>query len=803
MRLPALIVCLFLSLMSQAQSVKGRITDGVTGEPLPFVAVVIATSNQGVYSDIDGYFELRALPTGTQVNFSFVGYEGLQKTWQGEQPWLVQLTPKPFQLSEVIVLPGENPAERIIRKAIENKALNHPEKGNSFTYDSYNKLVFTMLLDSSISNDPVKYNSLDSSTQEVVDFTKDQHLFLMESVSKRKFLPPGKSEETIIASRVSGLTNPQFSLLATQLQSFSFYGESVNIFDLSYLSPLSDQAIRKYLFILEDTTFAGSDTVYTVSFRPRKGKNFVGMKGQLFIHTNRYAIQNVIAEPFESAGGFHVKIQQHYEFVNDKKWFPVQLNSLITMPFASVNNFDLVGIGKSYIKNIVLDPELRARDFTPVTIQMQAGALNAPDSVWNKYRSLEPDARDARTYHVVDSLGKAENFDKFAQALLILSTGKIPWGPISFDIDRLMRFNNFEGFRGGLGLHTNERMSKYFEVGGYWAYGFRDKRKKYGGDLVVHLRKKRSMWLKILYEQDVMETGGNQLDRSVFTTGLNTNIYPLFISRMDRREKWQAEWNSRLIGNLTTRFFGNMQRITPYRESFFREERDAAETRLVRSFDVNELGVVLRWAPGEKLARVGEREVRLGGRWPVVLGRITRAADFWSANTFDYTRWDLQVEKTFKMATVGALTIMAVGGLVDNPLPLSLLYNARGTNANFSIAAPFAFETMRTNEFMHHQFIAVHVRHNFKTLLLKSKDFSPQFQLVHNMLWGVLEQPGLHSIAVDDADKGFIESGFQIDGLLKSQFSAIGIGVFYRYGAYHLPSLRDNFAFKLTSTLAF
>jgi hypothetical protein len=803
MRLLLLLAFTLFLHVAVAQSIKGRVTDAITESPLPFVAVVITNTNQGVYTDIDGYFELPALQEGTQVTFSFVGYESLQKGWEGAQPWAVKLAPKPFQLAEVVVLAGENPAERIIRKAIENKDQNHPEKGNSFTYDSYNKLVFTMLLDSSIASDPVKYNSLDSSSQEVVDFTKEQHLFLIESVSKRKFLPPGKSEETIVASRVSGLSNPQFSLLATQLQSFSFYGESVNIFDLSFLSPLSDQAIKKYLFILEDTTYAGSDTVFTISFRPRKGKNFTGMQGQLFIHTQGYAIQNVIAEPFESSTGFHVKIQQHYEFIQSKKWFPIQLNSLITMPFASLENFDLVGIGKSYIKNIVLDPGLRARDFTPVTIQMQAGAQNAPDSLWNQYRTIEPDPKDAKTYQVLDSVGKAENFDRFAQAMLILSTGKIPWGPVSFDIDRFMRFNNFEGFRGGLGMHTNERMSRYFEVGGYWAYGFRDKRSKYGGDLLVHLKKKRNMWVKFLYEQDVMETGGNQLDHSYFTSGLNTAIYPLFISRMDRREKWQAEWNGRMIGNLTGRFFTNAQRITPYRESFFLEEQSSDETRVVRSFDVNEIGAVLRWAPGEKLARVGQREVRLGGRWPVVLGRVVRSGDFWSANTFEYTRVDVQVEKTFKMTTLGALTVMAVGGMVDNVLPISLLYNARGTNANYSIASPFAFETMRTNEFMHDRFVAVHIRHNFKTLLLKTKNFSPQFQLVHNMLWGNLEKPALQSIAVDDAEKGFLESGLQIDGLIKSQFSALGIGVFYRYGAYHLPKTMDNFAFKLTSTLAF
>ena len=60
-------------------------------------------------------------------------------------------------------------------------------------------------------------------------------------------------------------------MLGTQLQSFSFYEDEVNILDLQYLSPLHNSALRKYIFTLEDTTFVGTDTLFVLSFQPKKG----------------------------------------------------------------------------------------------------------------------------------------------------------------------------------------------------------------------------------------------------------------------------------------------------------------------------------------------------------------------------------------------------------------------------------------------------------------------------------------------------------------------------------------------------
>jgi len=42
----------------------------------------------------------------------------------------------------------------------------------------------------------------------------------------------------------------------------------------------------------------------------------------------------------------------------------------------------------------------------------------------------------------------------------------------SYDISRFLRYNSYEGFALGAGVHTNDRLSQIITIGGYFRYGF-------------------------------------------------------------------------------------------------------------------------------------------------------------------------------------------------------------------------------------------------------------------------------------------------------------------------------------------
>ena len=170
---------------------------------------------------------------------------------------------------------------------------------------------------------------------------------------------------------------------------------------------------------------------------------------------------------------------------------------------------------------------------------------------------------------------------------------------------------------------------------------------------------------------------------------------------------------------------------------------------------------------------------------------------------YAYNRFDARIDKTFNFLNAGKLSLSAIGGACKENVPLSLLYNAEGTYEKFTIVAPGSFQTMRVNEFMHSRYAAFHLRHTFRAFSFSKGKFKPQLVVAHSMLWGDFKNASSHSITSSQANKAYMESGIQVDKLIVSGPSGIGIGVYYRYGAQALENSKNNIAIKLTTSFSF
>ncbi len=64
------------SVLAQNSVLKGKITDAVNNEPLPFVNVIVAGTTIGAITDVDGKFQITGLSPGfVRIQASFVGYK--------------------------------------------------------------------------------------------------------------------------------------------------------------------------------------------------------------------------------------------------------------------------------------------------------------------------------------------------------------------------------------------------------------------------------------------------------------------------------------------------------------------------------------------------------------------------------------------------------------------------------------------------------------------------------------------------------------------------------------------------------
>ena len=106
-----------------------QIRDFETDEAIPFVKIY-PDQGKDFFADIDGYFTPPAGSTSVRLHMSM--YRDTTVTLEGQS--IIYMRGLESMIEEVVVLPGKNPAERIMELAIENRKINHPKSDLSFKY---------------------------------------------------------------------------------------------------------------------------------------------------------------------------------------------------------------------------------------------------------------------------------------------------------------------------------------------------------------------------------------------------------------------------------------------------------------------------------------------------------------------------------------------------------------------------------------------------------------------------------------------------------------------------------------------
>ncbi|HZF99533.1 MAG TPA: carboxypeptidase-like regulatory domain-containing protein, partial [Chitinophagales bacterium] len=281
---------------SASYSVTGTVVDSVNNEPLGFVTVVF--NNQGTLgttTNAFGKFEFMHNAPVQSLTCSFIGYNAKTIRLNSNlksQDVTVKLVPSQYNLQNVVIASGENPANRIVRRVVSNRDANDPDKLDSYSYTAYNKFIYSGV--------PPALSKKTNDTARLYKFLEDHHLFILESVVETKFRKGEQRKEVVVGNKISGMQDPSFSLMNTQIQQFSMYTAFIELMSKQYENPFSRGSTDRYFFNVEDTIFEGADTIYRLSYKPWKGRNFDGLRGMAEIHTDGYAIKSITAEPADT-----------------------------------------------------------------------------------------------------------------------------------------------------------------------------------------------------------------------------------------------------------------------------------------------------------------------------------------------------------------------------------------------------------------------------------------------------------------------------------------------------------------------
>ncbi len=786
----------------QAQMVyTGRVIDAGTGKPLAFVNVVTDDGNKGTSTDIDGKFILKTKEKVHKLTFSYLGYKTqeilVDKFRSGTT---IKLQPTEIELSEVTIMPGENPALRIIKNALARRDINNYENLPAFTYEAYEKMVFRASVDSF----PLPDSLLsDTNEMHLRKFFTERNLFMIENFYERKHKLPDEEKQEVKATRVSGFKDPIFVFLITQLQSTTFYNDVISIGGKNYINPLAPGSIGRYFYQLQDTLIENEDTIYSVFYRPWKGTRFDGLKGILNISNKGWAIASVTAEPYEPSEGLSIKIQQLYEPDSNGQWFPRQLNTDLIFKNLEIaagkgkdtRRYYVTASGRSYIRNINLQPKLTAADFGRVALAVKPEAALRDEKYWGMVRIAPLTKQEEATYKFIDSIGRKQNLDRIAFVIDALMKGKVAWNKVSFDLQRMLKYNNHEGFYVGLGLETNERLSESWQVGAWGGYGFKDREAKYGGFMRYRLDLYNEIYIHYQYRHEKVENGGLEFPGRNLPLINAAAFRDFLITRMDMANEHRLGISLRPLSYATLRLEAFKTKFTPaFNYAFANPSGDT-----LTAFDAGGLSATLRWAHKEKFIQTTRGQMSLGTKYPIVWLTLSQGIRNFVGGRFNYLRAGLDAEYSFFTPFVGKTLIKASLGITGKDLPASLLFNNRAAYGRFILFSPGSFATMRMNEFYSDRFASLWISHNFQNLLYKGKHFRPEPEIYATALWGSLSQPQLHQgIILKAPNKGYFEAGLNIHHLLDLKFYNLGLGSAYRFGHYHLPNTIDNLTVMLT-----
>ncbi len=792
------LLVLLLGLQSGVWAQQYQILDESLNKGVSF-AKIYPEKEPAKLADIDGLFEL--LSADQKIQIKAQGYHDTTVFLPDLESNQIYLRTKAQQTQDVVVLPGLNPAVRIIEQAIANRKRNHPQAHGGFIAEQYSKFVFD--LDDTTRRKMAEsvISPTDTNNFEFKQFTERQAFFISETKSSHYFEPPYREKEIIEAYRVSGFTDPALSSIAQGLQSFHFYEIQLEILGLKYLSPLAPGSLNRYFFSLKDTTVTGVDTTFTIFFKPKKGADFNGLTGYLYINTNGFAIEKVQAAPFNPPPNSNkVAIVQEYQLIDSKIWFPKQLSTAIYLPFISLS-FDslpavIVGKGINVVKGVRFDPpeldKVRFQQIAVETLPNAATKLSA--SAWDSVRIAPLSEREKMTYIQIDSLSEEYHFDQKLKLAKVLSTGKIQLGYAQLDAAKFLKYNAFERVRYGLGIESSQKLSKYFNFGASGGYGLNDQRFKYDAYLNVFIPSVHQFKLKAARSLDVAEVGAPVLYQTNLLFKQDATRY-LYASNMAYQEKLGLQFSGQIKANQHFELETSLQR-NQYTDGYLYEGQSASQVLMSR--------LSFSWAFREKSAYFGNVLLPKPSAYPKIQVQLEHAWPLlgWSSNPTAFNRFQFNAFQILTLPGRGVLNWNARFSHTDRSTPLLFQHVVSASrsidNNGINVSVANTFETLISTAFYHQTQVQLFMRYTQNAWRTKATWNEPQLGFHYAFGWGTMSQKNLHNASFMTMDKGYHETGILLNGLWVSGASSFGIGVFGTFGYYAPKNWRQNLVPKFS-----
>lgn len=677
------------------------------------------------------------------------------------------------------------------KKEIIWQEYNHTTISSNF--EKINKTIDTIW--QSYKNNPFK---IDSSSYKLKQFNSSKHFYQAER-NIRHERKNNRHRQIITKYKMAGFREPIYESLALELYSKTIFDDDFYFFHTEEVHPLSKKGLKTYDFTISEKR----QDEYLVSF---KQKHKEPIYGSFIIDKKTLQIKEAeikkmtlinISVNYQNTYDEHLKtfLPKGTTFIIEKGIRETDLKIFGKFIYFKANREKGFFSDEVYLKsisnysNFIIKP-IKSDKKDYITLNFE---LRDEDSFMRNDSLFKIDYRNESTYQYLDSISSKNKIEKRINIARKIYDGFYPLNQFDINLKRLINYNNYEGFRLGLGLQTNKKFSKKFQSSGHIGYGLQDRKTKYYFKQAMRIGNFSDSWLSVAYQDDIREIGSTafQTDQDKF---IYLNLRPLNLTTFYSDRHVKGEFTTKILPKTHTIASLSYAKIDPLFDYRFLNKAKIFET-----YNITSVILSMQWEPWSEFMQTPDEKIVYKNGYPKFTFQFTQSLSGYTNNDFNFQKFDFKTtyKKTFWNKHV--LKYFLQSGIILGSTPLTHVYSVFPNSANrpeilqrFDFSGINTFETMRRNEFFSDRFI-------FNELIYEipfqfGKSFDPVVSLVSRYGIGNLSDKETHlGVEFSTMEKGYWETGVEFFNL----YNWFGLSFFYRHGAYGLPNFQENVSLKL------
>ena len=594
-------------------------------------------------------------------------------------------------LNEVVVHRGKqryskrnNPAVDFARRIREARDVNDPRRKPLYSYSKYDRMEFGLhdfsVGDTTIGKKAGKFAFL----KEYVDTTDASciprlPLSIKEKYSDVVYRRSPHSEKLIVrgirqngVDEIADLQNVQ-TMVEDVFREIDLYDDNVNLLQNRFVSPLSAIAPDFYKFYLTDTVSLGDMRCIVLSFAPRNPATF-GFLGRIYVEkgdTSMFVrrVDMGVSPTINLNFIDHIRIIQEYDKAPDgtRQKKLDDFNAVISV---------IKGTQPLYAR--------RTTRYSGHTFKPAAEMTSYLDRLGDTFDDEQAYERDSVYWiRVTDQKGDTPTGNKrivqmmarlrqvplyrYGERFLkLMVVGYVPTGnPSKFDFGPLnttLSGNSVEGLRLRAGGITTANLSRHFFARGYVAYGTRDQRWKYRGEVEYSFNRKRYHSrefpihsIRLEHQYDIDQLGQNYMftnpDNMFLALKRGSNHLITYLRHTT------ATYQLELANNFSTTVTASSRRMEPGPWVPLM----TTDGQTLSHYTQNRASITLRYAPGEKFYQTKSTRIPINlDPWVFVLTH-TYGPDNRLGNRFGINRTEISIQKRFWFSAFGFADVIIKG----------------------------------------------------------------------------------------------------------------------------------------------